>query len=218
MKIIVDTDKLSLPGPGAGAGWEVPTRVSIQNRDSAIDALHKLGLAPHEIERLLAEIGIDAQSHAIMAKWPTVGKDKKALKAVADLSGALAVVLHGLSPKAHAELATASLKSLGVVTAALDLERPLMLLSAGLRQRISTLPSQSRATPRTQLVRAVWALQSPVLGKPSTWPESEFYKACEQVFVLAGLGNASPDKAIKALKARIKTASGLDASPSKIAT
>ena len=218
MKIKIDTGKLALPGPNA-ADWVVPEKVTSErrakDRQLALEQLAALGLAQAEIDNLLSRIDDDNASHKVIAGWPTVGADKAALLAAADLAQALATVLDGLSPRAHAEALTASLKAFGNVDARIVLSRSARLLAAAMHLRIENLPTQSRNRPRTQLARMVYALGPDVLGQPTTGPESPFYRACQQVFILAGQ-HSSPDNAIKALKRSIPKAGAFDARPKKI--
>ena len=217
MKIKIDTGKLALPGPNA-ADWVVPEKVTSErrakDRQLALEQLAALGLAQAEIDNLLSRIDDNNASHKIITGWPTVGADTVALQAAADLAQALATVLDGLSPRAHAEAATASLMALGDVHAATSMSKAARVLSAALHLRIKGLPAQSRRKPMTQLARMVYGLGPDVLGQPTTWQESRFYIACQQVFILAG-HSSSPDNAIKALKRTTPRACALDARPEK---
>lgn len=209
MKISVDTGKLSLPGPSSSGDFVASPHVPQKARDDAIAALRALGLTQIELDQLLARIPDACTVNKLVDTWPNQGDDNKALKAAADLAQGLAIVLAGLSPKARAELAHVSNFSLRDVNAAGNLIPTLNTLAGGLQHRISQLPKQSRAKPRTNLVRLVYELQSDRLGVPNKWSESPFYKACQQIFVLAGQatfpangGEAkpySPDRAIEAL-------------------
>ena len=217
MKTKIDTDMLALPGNYAG-GAVVPENVTSEqrakDRQHALEQLAKLGLTQAEIDNLLSAIDCENTSHKIITGFPTVGADKAALRAAADLAHALATVLDGLSPNAHAQALTASMRAFGNADAPIVLSRSARLLSAALLQRIESLPPQSRNRPRTPLARLVYALGPDVLGQPNTWPESNFYRACQQVFILAGQ-YSSPDNAIKALKRSIPTAGAFDARPQK---
>jgi hypothetical protein len=215
MKINVDTGKLNLPGPSSG-GFVTSPCVPENERTHAINCLLELGLSQAEIDHLLASIPDAHTVNKLVDTWPNQGDDNKALKAAADLAQGLAMVLAGLSPKARAELSHVSHFDLRDVNAAKNLIPTLNTLAGGLRHRVSQLPKQSRAKPKTNLVRLVYGLQSARLGAPVWWPESPFYIACQQVFVLAGQAtfNAkgakpySPDRAIKALATWIEKTGG----------
>lgn len=203
MKISINTDMLHLPGQGVGAGWVTPSTVSADEQDLAIQELLALGLSEQEIQRLQVAIEEDNASQKIMKPWPSQGEDRKSLEATAKLCLGLSTIVNGLSPRAHAELATAALQATGAVSAVFDLPKTLLQIGNQLQQRLRDAPTQSRPKPRTQLVRAVWNLQSARLGAPNKYPESPFYRACQQVFILAGIGSTalppSPDRAIDAL-------------------
>jgi hypothetical protein len=202
VKVTLDTDKLRLPG--AGAGWEGVADPSRQ-RAGAIEALRELaslGLTGSEVRRLLRRIAVESTANAIVQRWPTVGEDRAVLRAAADLAQALALVLAGASPKAQAEMATAAHLALRDPTYSDRAARDLLHFSVGLRQRIANMPTQGRRKSPVSIVRAVHEVAGSRLGSVTHWPEAPFRRACVAALTLAGRPGF-PDNAIKALAAEL---------------
>lgn len=198
MKLLIDIDKLHLPGPGSASAWKAPPGTRAADTDSARGALLELGFSAQEVDQLHRMAAGTQLALKIVDGWPTEGEDRKVIEALAAVVDALGLISQGLSPRAHAEIAAVSLQRFGDPNRISNLARELSqsrTLGHYLRSRAAALPAQTRRKPPTQLVRELATIAAGRLGTPTKWPESPFYKACVAMFTLAGRPTA-PDRAI----------------------
>lgn len=200
MKVSINTDKLHLPGPGSPSAWETPPPgARAADTEVARSTLRELGFSEVEVDQL-HKMAIGTQvALKVTEGWPTEGEDRKVIKALAAVIDALGLISQGLSPRAHAEVASVSLQRFGdpnrISSLASELSQS-RTLGHYLRSRAATLPVQTRRKPPTQLVRELAAVAAGRLGAPTKGSESPFFKACVAMFALAGR-SAAPDRAIE---------------------
>lgn len=171
-------------------------RVSKNLRREAVLGLRKLGLTPIEIRRLMRHIRRLHNTVGMRKAAPTAGADKKRLKVVLELAEHLANAMAGSSRVARAVMTTASVNCRFDIRFVRTLEGNLAQLSAELKCLVDAMPDQGRAFSQTGIVDAMYEIVGARLGAVSTWPETEFFRACRHAFKLAGY--KSPHKAILA--------------------
>jgi hypothetical protein len=202
LKVLVNTDRLRLPGGGSAELWPPGPQPERRRppraiRAEAVRELLQLGVTPIEIRRLVRRIEEESRQRAAEEAWPSQADDRKVLCAVSDLAEALACIFQGASPRARAEIAEAAsdpwLPSV--------LQAQLKQLAGSLRRRTEQpLQPIRREAPRF-LPIAVQDVIGHRIGNPSKWPASPFRRACVAAFALTGR-TGSPDRAIEAAAQR----------------
>jgi hypothetical protein len=194
VKVSIDTDRLSLPGPVAAGRSAQPQREDL--RTAALDELAALGLTPGELEALEETINQMRAASDIYAAWPTAVEDHAVVHAVATLAEGLATVVLGASPRARVALDTCALVGLRDANHLERAVQDLLALAGTIRARHAEKPAQVRRRPPTHLVRALAAIAGHRLGPVTHAENSPFRLAAEAAFALAGLFG-SPERAIR---------------------
>lgn len=121
----------------------------------ALRMLRRRRLSNEMIKNLVAVLQVERSRDKIVDAWPTAGQDRQAIIAVRDACKAFESAIGGLSPRAQAEFATASLAAFGHVVLDSAAASAMRALGGAMDARLAKMPKQSRRAAFANIVDAV---------------------------------------------------------------